>query len=86
MKFTLNIISKDARRLKICFETEEIASRILLTLSAYVYPEKMADVFAFSHKMTIREIEGWNIFIDVEEYERMGINFSKDVFFISFIV
>lgn len=35
-------------------------------------------VFAFSHKMEEPSIEGWEVFIDILEYERMGLELHKN--------
>ncbi len=63
MRFLFPVDDKD----KVCNHTFSV-------VEAYAFPPADRDVFAFCHKLTDREVEGWNVFADVNEYDRMGFD------------
>jgi len=76
----IQIITKDGRKIKLMFPPEDNATeKAYKIIEAYVFPKEDKEVFAFSYKMPNPKIEGWEIFIDLVEYERMELNFSTKV-------
>ncbi len=81
-KVCLDIGSKDARWLRFAFPTddkEHVCDHAMSVIEAYAFPVEDRHIFAFCHKYTDREVEGWNVFADVEEYARMGLDWTSKV-------
>jgi len=76
----IQIITKDGRRIKLMFPPEDnVTEKVYKIIKSYVFPKEDKEVFAFSHKMPNPKIEGWEIFIDLLEYERMELSFNRKV-------
>jgi hypothetical protein len=76
----IQIITKDGRKIKLMFPSEDNAAEsVYKIIESYAFPKEDKQVFAFSHKMPNPKIEGWEVFIDLVEYERMGLDFNTKV-------
>lgn len=87
-QIVVEVSTKDARVLKFYFpleDKEESGERTLKVMESFAFPDEDKQVFAFSHKMANMEIDGWTIFIDLNEYDRMGIDYQNEVNFVSIV-
>jgi len=76
------LTAKDLRVLKFYLPSEdrdESAEKIFKVIDTFAFPEEDKHIFAFSHKITNLEIDGWTVFIDLNEYDRMGIDYQHKV-------
>ena len=48
-------------------------------LDSYAFSENYEDFFAFSRKSTVDKLKGWEIYNDMAEYKRMGLNLNEKV-------
>ncbi len=80
MAICLEIASKDSRTFRFLFpmdEKDNTVDKALDYTEANVFSKEDLRVFAFSHKLTEKEPDGWSVFNDMEEYKRMGLDFSN---------
>ena len=77
----IEISTKDMRNYKFSFlpEFPHNPSDIYMQMCKYIFPTHLENVFAFNHKHSdIYKFEGWNLYNDLKEYERMGLDFDNE--------
>jgi myotubularin-related protein 6/7/8 len=80
----VQISTKDGRTLKLLFSTEDKQvpfEEIVKRIEKMAFPRDSKELFAFHHKWPNRDVEGWNLFADIDEYAQMGLLYEgKDTF------
>lgn len=62
------------------FTTEDnVVETAFKIIDSHAFPKDDKQVFAFSHRMPNPAVEGWEVFIDLVEYERMGLSLQPEV-------
>ena len=84
----IEVVTKGVRKLRFLFDGEDkeaVAAHVFRIIDLYAFPQEDKLVFAFSHKFSKGTIEGWEVFMDIDEYRRMGIDYETKVFFNMFL-
>ena len=68
------------RQYKYAFVNEFVQnpSDIYMKMINSVFPSTLDQVFAFKHKISNIKYEGWNLYNDLNEFTRMGLEFDND--------
>jgi len=75
----IEILTKDWRQLKFMFYNQnKEGDAIFSTIEELAFRKEEKKTFAFIHKNLEDPDEGWNIFCDVDEYMRMGIEYIEE--------
>ena len=87
----ISITTKDGRSFKFFLpyatkDKDKAAETIYKVIDTFAFPEDDKHVFAFSHlpkgndeEHNSNEVEGWTVFTDLSDYERMGIDHENKV-------
>ena len=78
----LDITTKDFREIKYIFSAAEqtiSGEKVYQSIQVFAFPKKESLYFAFSHNpaMPTSTVDGWDLYDDVTEYKRMGLNFDS---------
>lgn len=79
--FCLDISTKDGREFRFSFSSfdkDNLGEKIHERLKMFVFSEDIKFAFAFAYKGEY-PINGWEVYNDIKEWKRMGINFDVKV-------